>query len=338
MDISLPIAIAGFAICSVVIFYAGRKLSYYGDQIAEITGIGKAWIGLILMASVTSLPEMFAGISAASITKSADLVVGDIIGSCAFNLLLISLLDAFFPKHPLLSRISQGQTLAGILGIILFGMVGTSLFLPDTYVMFGWLGLSSLLLFAVYLISVRVLFNYQNRSGHVNVSNTEKNHKAAGLQLGIVIRNYVLNALLVVVAALLLPVFVEVIASESGMGHSFAGTLLLAGSTSFPELAVSMAALRMGSLELAVGNLLGSNIFNILILSICDLFYSNGYLLKEASDIHIISVFASILMTAVAIVGMILRPEKKPYLMAYDTFIMLLIYLFTLYLLYQLSV
>lgn len=336
MEISLTIALIGFAICSVLIFYAGRKLSFYGDRIAELTGVGKAWIGLILMASVTSLPELFAGISAASISKSADLVVGDIVGSCAFNLLLISLLDAFFPRHPLLSRIGEGQTLAGILGIILLSMVGVSLFLPDTFVMFGWLGLSSVLLFVVYLLSVRVLFNYQIRSKNPSNAVSLQIEKTAQ-NLGTVIRNYILNAVLVVVAALILPVFVEVIAAKTGMGHSFAGTLLLAGSTSFPELAVSLAALKMGSLELAVGNLLGSNIFNIVILSICDLFYGNGYLLKDASDVHIISVFGSILMTSVAIAGMIIRPEKKRYLMAYDTLIMLMVYLFSLFLIYRYS-
>ena len=72
---------AGFIICAVIIFLAGKKLSYYGDLIAERTGLGKAWIGLILMASVTSLPELVVGISSSAIVGSADPATGDIFGS-----------------------------------------------------------------------------------------------------------------------------------------------------------------------------------------------------------------------------------------------------------------
>src|SRR5687767_7432549 len=75
----------GFLVCAAIIFLAGRKLSFYGERIAEKTGLGKAWIGLILMASVTSMPELMVGISSTAIVGSADLAVGDILGSCIFN-------------------------------------------------------------------------------------------------------------------------------------------------------------------------------------------------------------------------------------------------------------
>ncbi|MBK8657831.1 MAG: hypothetical protein IPN22_02870 [Bacteroidetes bacterium] len=72
----------GFLFCAVVIFLAGKKLAHYGDLIAELTGLGKAWIGLILMASVTSLPELMVGISSSALVGSADLAVGDIWELC----------------------------------------------------------------------------------------------------------------------------------------------------------------------------------------------------------------------------------------------------------------
>ena len=50
-----------------MIFLAGRKLSHYGDLLAERTGLGKAWIGIILLATVTSLPELMVGISSSAI-------------------------------------------------------------------------------------------------------------------------------------------------------------------------------------------------------------------------------------------------------------------------------
>ena len=98
--------VAGFLLCAVIIFFAGKKLSRYGDMLSEKTGLSKGWVGLILMASVTSLPELMVGISSSAIVQSADLAVGDILGSRAFNLGILAMLDAFVPKrewlHPVI--------------------------------------------------------------------------------------------------------------------------------------------------------------------------------------------------------------------------------------------
>src|SRR5688572_15143343 len=110
---NIYLLIAGFLFCAIVIFFAGRKLSYYGDILSDITGMGKAWVGLILMASVTSLPELVVGISSSAIIQSADLAVGDVLGSCAFNLGILALLDALVPRHRhLFSMASPNHILA----------------------------------------------------------------------------------------------------------------------------------------------------------------------------------------------------------------------------------
>ncbi len=103
----LYISFAGFIVCAAIIFYAGKRLSYYGDALAELTGLGKAWIGLILMAAVTSLPELVVGISSTVLVQSADLAVGDILGSCAFNLGILSMMDFFMPKEGVLNELCQ---------------------------------------------------------------------------------------------------------------------------------------------------------------------------------------------------------------------------------------
>ncbi|MEZ4822508.1 MAG: hypothetical protein R2942_08840 [Ignavibacteria bacterium] len=88
--------------CSAAIVYAGIKLSFYGDRIAEQTGLGKAWIGLIMMASITSLPELITGISSVAIVNAPDLAAGDIFGSCVFNLFILSILDVLLKNLLLL--------------------------------------------------------------------------------------------------------------------------------------------------------------------------------------------------------------------------------------------
>lgn len=87
--------IAGFLVCAIIIFFAGKKLSFYGDLLADMIGMGKAFIGLILMSTVTSLPELMVGISSVSIVQSADLAMGDILGSCALNLSILSFMDVY---------------------------------------------------------------------------------------------------------------------------------------------------------------------------------------------------------------------------------------------------
>ena len=81
-----------FAACAAVICYAGAKLSYYGDIIAEKTGLGRTWIGVVLMASVTSLPELITGVSSVALADVPDIAAGDVLGSCMFNILIIALL------------------------------------------------------------------------------------------------------------------------------------------------------------------------------------------------------------------------------------------------------
>jgi cation:H+ antiporter len=331
MELNLFTSLLGFALCSALIFYSGKKLSFYGDLISELTGMGKAWVGLIMMASVTSLPELTVGASSVYFIGSADLALGDVMGSCAFNLGLLSLLDAFYPKHPIFSRVSQGQVLSGAMGIILIALVGLGIYLPGDYILIGWVGLSSMIFLIVYLIAIRVLFKFEYKNGSSAPAMEYKdNHSLKG-----VIRNYVLHASLVIAAAVLVPYFAEGIAKATGLGESFVGTLFLAASTSFPEIAVSLAALRLGSVDMAVGNLLGSNIFNIFILAICDVFYVEGNILKDASDVNLISVFAAIIMTAVAIAGLTFRSENKRFILAWDTLVIFLLYVSALILVFR---
>lgn len=328
-------SLAGFIVCAAIIFIAGRKLSHYGDLLAELTGMGKAWIGLILMAAVTSLPELMVGISSVTIVGSADLAVGDIIGSCAFNLGILSMMDIFtFRSYSLFTHTSKSHILIAGFGIMLISLVGLGLFLSKDIVVLPFLGLTSIAFLIVYLIAVRVLFKYQ-MTYPSNDAQQESHHQEVTLRY--VIGRYAFFAMIIIVTALALPFFVERIAEGAGIGKSFAGTLFLAVSTSLPEIAVSFAAIRMGSTDMAIGNLLGSNLFNIVILFIDDLFYTKGHLLKDASDLHLLSVFSVLMMTGVAIIGFIFPSQKKKIFLSWDTFTIFAFYITNMILLYILT-
>ncbi len=324
---NLYINILGFAVCAAIIIYSGTKLSFYGDKIAELTGMGKAWVGLILMASVTSLPELITGISSVAIVKAPDLAAGDIFGSCVFNLLILSVLDARI-KQPLFSMVKSSHIVAAIFGIILLTVAGMAIYLSHEIPSVLWISSFTFLLFGIYLVAIFGIFKYEHADliEHPLPAITHTASHAADLKK--VIGGFALHALIVIGAAVFLPYFGEHIATYSGLGNSFFGTVFIAAATSLPELVVSLAALRMGSFDMAVGNLLGSNVFNMFILGIDDVFYQEGSLFKDISSSHLVSVFITIIMTAVVVLGLLFKPKKKQiWLLSLDTFIIALLYM-----------
>lgn len=327
----MPLAILGFILCAASIWFSGTHLARLGDRLAELTGMGRAWLGLVLMATVTSLPELFVGISSAGIHGNADLAVGDVLGSCVFNLLILSVLDAFHRGPGLLRTVGPKQVLSATLGIVLLALVGFGLFLPEQYVVMGWVGGLSLVFVVVYVVAMRLVYEHL---GQAPVADEEARDRS-GLRR--VLLWYAVHAAVVITAALFLPGFAETITEETGLKASFVGTLLLATSTSLPEVAVSVAALRIGALDMAVSNLLGSNLFNIVILAIDDLVYRGGVLLKDASDAHLVSAFSTIIMTAIVIVGLTFRTAPKRFLLAWDTFLIGVVYIVNLVLLFRIS-
>lgn len=326
-----------FAGLAALIFFSGKNLAYYGDLIAERLGLGKAWIGLILVASVTSLPELTVGISSVTVVGSADLALGDVLGSCVFNLFLLAIIDAFMPGIPLSSRVSNSHILAAALSIILVVLLGLGLYLPTLVSVFGVMGIMSVVLMAIYLLSMKLLYQFEHNHISGRITSVQPASVVPVVTLKKALIFYLLNAMVVVGAAIFLPALAESLAEKTGLGESFVGTLFLAASTSLPEAAVSIAAVRMGSYDLAVGNLIGSNMFNILIIAIDDFFYTKGYLLQDASDTHLISVLSVVIMSAIAIAGLMYHSTKKSFFLAWDAMLIAGVYLGNLLLLYYFS-
>jgi cation:H+ antiporter len=206
--------------------------------------------------------------------------------------------------------------------------VGLGIFLQDDFIMIGWIGVTSLSFAIVYGISVKLMHTLGTEENDTTVV-YNKTSVEKSLRYNIIW--YSVHAVVVVAAAFILPYFAEGIAIKTGLGESFVGTFLLAASSSFPEIAIAIGAVRIGAADMAVGNLFGSNIFNIFTLFINDLFYTKDYLLKDASDNHLITVFAIIIMNCIAIAGLIIKPKKKQFhYLAWDTLLILLVYAFVM--------
>lgn len=323
-----------FIACTAMILIAGTKLSKYGDVIAEKTGLGRTWIGVVLVASVTSLPELITGISSVAVFSLPDIAAGDALGSCMFNILIIALLDLISGSSKLPARAHTGQVLTAGFGILLLGLVSVSIAGGRLLPRAGWIGVNSLVFLAIYLLAVRTVFLYEKKRRGEFI---EEAAEMAGYEHISTTRAYVmysLNAFVIIAAATYLPHLGDRIADMTGLGRTFVGSIFIALSTSLPELVVSVAALRLGAVDMVFGNLFGSNLFNIGILALDDVFYAKGPLLLDVTPGHIVTVSAAMSMTAIAVIGLIYRKSKKSLLPDWDSAGIIAIYTVTMYVLY----
>jgi cation:H+ antiporter len=328
-----------FVLCSAVIVLCGTKLSRYGDVLAEKTGLGRAWIGLILMASVTSLPELITGISSVTLARAPDIALGDLMGSCVFNLAIISLMDMLHGPTPLFARADHGHILSAGFGIILIGIAAASILAHDLIPSLGGIGLYTPALIVIYGLGIRSVFLFEKKkiAKFMDEMARALHYEAVTTREAVI--KYLLNALVIIAAAAWLPFLGARLATATGLGQTFFGAVFVAMTTSLPELVVSIAALRIGAADMAIANLFGSNIFNIFILAIDDIFYTKGPLLADVSSTHAVTGLMAVLMTGIAIVSLTFRIEKKVILrLGWDALALIMAYVVNIYLLYGLRV
>ncbi len=300
-----------FGVCLALIGFAGFKLSLYGDAIAEKTGFGGTWIGLVLLASVTSLPELATGVSSVTVADAPNIAVGDVLGSCVFNLLIIVILDMMHGRTSVFVTASRGHILSAAFGVMLLGVVGFNILLASTgiSISMGHVGAESVVIIMLYAVAMRIVFRYERQQLEEFI---EAEEEAYGhLSLRKVVARYAMAAAAVVAAGVWLPFVAKGLAEQMDWHTSFVGTLFVAFVTSLPEIAVTLSALKLGAVNMAVGNLFGSNLFNVAILGVDDLLYTQGPLLAHISLSHAVSSLSAIMMTGVAIVGLVYRPTKK---------------------------
>ncbi|HSE87348.1 MAG TPA: sodium:calcium antiporter [Candidatus Binatia bacterium] len=324
-----------FIACAGIILISGTYLSKYGDIIAEKTGLGRTWIGVVLIASVTSLPELVTGISSVTLFDLPDIAVGNILGACMLNLLMIPVLDLIGGAAPLSTRVHQGHTLTAGFGILMLGLVSLSIVLGAGLPSIGWIGVSSLIFIVIYLLAMRMVFFYEKRRIAEFVKEMAEEVQYQHVSGAKAYSMFAVNALLIIGAAIYLPRLGEEIADRTGLGQTFVGSVFIALSTTLPELVVSISALMIGAADMAMGNLFGSNVFNMLVLGLDDIFYTAGPLLAHVSGSHLVSSVSAMIALSIAIIGLTYRADKKPAFFAWDSLAILAIYVFALSVLYM---
>ncbi|MGE3805794.1 MAG: sodium:calcium antiporter [Gemmataceae bacterium] len=323
---------------ALVIIVAGTVLTRCADAIADLTGLGKLLVGSILLAGATSLPELSVDISAVYRENLPDLAVGDLLGSSLFNLLILAVLDLFHQQRGrMFSRMSAAHALSGTMSMTLMAIVGMSLVLGKKLdFTIGLVGPGSLALLGAYLLGIRLVYYDQRYAATAQGTPDQEVLQPAGhMSLRTAIAGYVAAALVILLVAPLVASAAGSIAEKTGLGSTFVGTTLVALCTSLPELVSTIAAVRLGAYDLAIGNIFGSNAFNMILFVPLDLVY-NGALLANVSQTHAVTCLAAILVTSVAIMGQLYHAEKRVLLLEPDAAAIILLVISALAMVYYL--
>ena len=330
-------AILQFVLLAAVIIAAGSVLTRCADAIAELTGLGRLLVGSVLLAGATSLPELTVDLSAIRLNLP-NLAVGDLVGSSLMNLLILAVMDlSHRSRGRMLSRAAAAHALSGTLTIALTALVGIGILVapqsPD--VAFWGVHLSVWFIAIGYLLGVRMIYYDQRISLGVAA---EQGVAAEELRPRGKLSRYILGFLAAGAVILLVgPQLAEsagTIAELSGLGSSFVGTTFVALSTSLPELVASITALRLGAFDLMIGNVFGSNAFNMLLFLPLDLAFP-GTLFAVASPAHLISIMTVVLATSVAIMGQLYQSESRKRLLEPDALLVILLILSAFFLIYK---
>ncbi len=323
--LALAVTFCGLA---AVIVVAGVALARYSDILAETTGMGRSLAGLILLAGATSLPELSVGWSAVRL-EAYDLTLGGLVGSSLMNLLILAILDLTTrTRGTMLSKLAAAHALSAIASIILTA-IAVLFILLKSEVVFLRLGLGSWCLIGAYLLTIRLIFVDQHYTAALTATESAKPRmpmkKAAA--------GYLVAATAIFLAGPALASSAESLAEQTGLGATFFGTVFVALITSLPEAVTTVAAIRLGTVDMAVGNILGSNSFNMAMLGVIDL-ATPVSLLSSVSEVHAMTGTSAILVTAVVVAGLLYRAEKRWWLLEPDALLVVLLVLGSLFAVY----
>ncbi|UCF10648.1 MAG: sodium:calcium antiporter [Candidatus Bipolaricaulota bacterium] len=312
-----------FALAAVAVILAGIKLASFGDALGRRSGIGQGWIGLLFLATITSIPELTTTITGASI-GAPNIAVGNAFGSNLFNVAIIAVIDILLLRRgTLLTSIRHYHVTSAGIAILLTALAALGILLEAPPLVAG-VSAVTWLIFLGYIGGVYLLFLVERREGA-----TEPERKATPT-LPVALIGFLVCAAIIIAAGIFLVRSSKAISEATGLSATFMGAILVAIVTSLPELATSIGGLRLRAYDMILGNLLGSNMFNILTVFFADLAFRRGSLLAGlgggATDQLIVG-FLGIAITSVAIIGIGARSRRTLLTVGVDAALILAIYL-----------
>jgi cation:H+ antiporter len=321
-----------FLLSAGAVILAGSRLARDADVISERTGLGGAWVGAILVAGTTSLPELATNVFAVR-QGHPNLAVGDLFGACMANMMTLAVADLLTKQVRVLTRVAINQVLVGLMSITLIASAAAGIVAHMDFAILG-VGWAPILMIVTYVLGMRLL--HVNR-GEPPFEPADQPAEPAitHRQMRVAVAGFVISAAVILFSARFLADSVAQIAAQLGISTGFAGMVLLALTTTLPEMTVSISAVRAGSFDLAVGNLLGSNAFNMAILFALDIVDGPGPILAQVQPALLVGAMFGILLIGQALLAVLNKSERRVWYLEPDAVFLVLTYLAGLYLTYR---
>lgn len=259
-----------YLLVATAVVWLSVKASNYIDLIDQKSSLSGAFLGGVLLSAVTSLPELFTSISATLLLEKPSLCLGNILGSNIFNLVVLAVMFILFVGSSHSARLARGHKMVIAYCLATYAVLALNMFLPevfDSHVLS--LSVTSIAIVIFYALGVRYLSGEQSEVGD---EQTEQN----SLTLRGVVVRFVLCSVGLVGLSVWLTYLSDDIATSLGMGAGLAGALFLGVATSLPELSSTVTLFRLRNYNIAVGNIVGSCLFNMIILAVADLLWLRG--------------------------------------------------------------
>lgn len=347
-DLSPWANLGWFAAAGVTVWLAGTKLTVYADVIAERTGLGRAFVGLLLLATATSLPELATTLTA-GVIGNAQLLTGNLLGGIAMQTTILAAMDlllvrrsplTYFAPNPKL--LTDGVMLMALLALVIAGMAIDGTFAlwgvgPVTAVIFA---LFVLMLWSTHAPDTGVNWEATNLPGGPSNPAAEPDGReqpgggalpqTQGRYRDVSNRRiytmFSVGALTILVSGYLLARTGDAIALQTGIGSTLVGAVLVAIGTSLPEISTTAKAIRLGAHGMAISNIFGSNALCVALLFVGDLAYREGPVLATTSRSDLLLSGLGMLVTCAYLWGMLERRERTFLGMGIASFVVLLLY------------
>lgn len=324
-QLGLPINLALFALAAVVVWRAGFRISRYADVISARTGLGHAVLGLLLLGGVTSLPELAVTVTASAGDNTA-LAVNNILGGIAMQVTILAMADLAIKTRALTSVVPDSVVLLqATLNILVLSLVAAAVIVGDVPVL--GIGVWAWLILGACLASLRTIAVAADRNpwranaDAAPLPSPPRGEEASGRQLSLrqaLWRSTAAGAA-ILAAGYVVTRTAEVIAELTGLGQSFAGAVLVAISTSLPEVSTVLAAVRLGFFTMAISDILGTNLFDIALLFVVDAIASGPPALSSAGPFAAFAAVLGTLLTAIFLAGLTERRDRTILRIGYDS-------------------
>ncbi|RKL67736.1 cation transporter [Salipaludibacillus neizhouensis] len=329
-----------FIVAAVATVLSAVKLSTYADIIGERTSLGGMMVGTLLLAGATSLPELTTSITAIAV-DNPDIAVSNVLGSNLFNLFILAILDLYYRKKQVLTYVDRGNITTAYMSFGLSAIIFISVMLPSGY-HFMNIGIEMYLMVIFYIVGLKIIGKSNANSAvpetAASSEETEAYHTGA-ISLKKAKVGFVIAAAVIFISGSLLTIAGDAIAVSTGISSSFVGTFLIAGATSLPEVVTVLVAIQLANYNLAVGNILGSNLFNIMILVFADILYRQEAILTMVHPVTTFTVIALLGLNIIIIGGMLFARSKAVSLKNYylPSSALVVAYLISSYIIFTLS-